>query len=164
MSLLFFLKALKTLVWEREDCEREARSISVLCPTRPVLPQGGQSLISGAVKYKSGRRTTGAGPQARLSWASRSSRKIPYSNVEPHSWLVNHRGERNTTICNVFTAYIGLFQHMSTNICHLSSIYSVTKFLQKLPKIVFGYRCTILCNMVGIRPLPIVTMLALCCQ
>ncbi len=26
----------------------EARSISGLCPTRPVLPQGGQSLISGA--------------------------------------------------------------------------------------------------------------------
>ncbi len=31
-----------------QDREREARSISGLCPTRPVLPQGAQSRLRGA--------------------------------------------------------------------------------------------------------------------
>ncbi len=42
------LKASQALVCTQEDREREARSISGLCPTRPVLPQEGQSRLRGA--------------------------------------------------------------------------------------------------------------------
>ncbi len=83
----------------QEDREHEATLISGLCPTRPVLPQEGQSLLRGArLNINQVAALTQRGTASALLLGVALLKEIPLEQLRATQLIVSHKRERNTTI------------------------------------------------------------------